>query len=162
MIFTLEIMEPLFVTLEQCRGIAQMNNHHPEGCVFTHSVQVLYWALKESNDTDLILAAMLHDVGKMENSHGHEKIAVGMLKPYLSAKSLWLIEQHMRVWYLLLGEMRKLSKVKHLVGHPWLPELIHLVRWDKMGRNPMHKPYYDREAIMERLNKCVERRFACH
>ena len=159
MIFTNEFMEPLFMTLEQCRGVKQMEVHHPEGDVFNHSLQVLYCAFRETIDTDLILAAMLHDVGKMENSLGHEKISIGLLKPYVSLKTLWLIEHHMRIWYYILGDMRKLSKVKEMAGHPWLPELVQLARFDKMGRNPNRTIKYNKSNIMERLNMCIEKRF---
>ena len=40
-IFNNEIMEPLFWVLEQTQGIEQMAVHHPEGDVFTHSLQVM-------------------------------------------------------------------------------------------------------------------------
>ena len=159
MIFTEKLMKPYFEALERCRGVEQMAIHHPEGDVFNHSLQVLARALRESNDTDLILAAMLHDVGKVENSKGHEQIAVKMLDGYLSAKTRWLIEQHMRIWYLLLGEMKKHSKVMELVEHPILPDLILLARWDKMGREPKREIVYDREKIIQKLNRCAEKHF---
>ena len=159
MIFTEEFMHPLFMSLEQCIGVKQMESYHPEGDVFNHSLQVLYCAFRETIDTDLLLAAMLHDVGKIENSLGHEKIAVGMLKPYVSVKTEWLIENHMRIWYYLLGDMKKLSKVRELACHPWLPELIQLARFDKLGRNPNRKIKYNRNDIMDRFNSCVDKRF---
>ena len=158
-VFTPELMEPYFQALEKCRGVAQEDFHHPEGDVFTHTLQVLARAFKETNDTDLILAAMLHDVGKSIESHGHEQIAVEMLDEYISAKTKWLIEQHMRIRILLKGEMKKLSKVQELVEHPFLPDLILLTRWDKMGRNPNKVIKYDKEDIINKLNKCVKRRF---
>jgi HD superfamily phosphohydrolase len=159
MIFTKQMMAPLFMTLEQCKGVAQMDNHHPEGDVFVHSLQVLNWAFRETEDTDLILAAMLHDVGKLENSHGHEKIGIGLLNPFISTKTAWLITHHMRIWTLIMGEMKKLKKVKDLAGHPWLPELVLLARWDKLGRDPKRLVSYNKEEIVDRLNKCVENRF---
>jgi predicted HD phosphohydrolase len=159
-IFTEEFMNPLFNMLEECEGVEQKDTHHPEGNVFVHSLQVLKWAFKESTDTDLILAAMLHDVGKVEKSNGHENIAVEMLTGLVSVKTLWLIEQHMRIWYLILGQMKKYKKVQDLVNHPWLPELVLLARWDKRGRNPNTKNIkYDKQNIMDRLNKCVELHF---
>ena len=146
-----ETLSLMLDVLEGCRGVEQMEVHHPEGDVFVHSLQVLHWALKESDDPDLIIAAMLHDVGKVYESKDHEKIAVQMLSQYLSEKSLWLIKNHMRIWYYLKGEMRKLSKVKELANSEWLPELIQLARWDKLGRNPSKKIMYDREKLMELL-----------
>ena len=158
-IFTKEITEPLFWILEQTKGVIQMDIHHPEGDVFIHSVQTLHCAFRETYDTDLILAAMLHDVGKIGESKGHEQIAVEMLDCHCSPKTLWLIENHMRVWYFILGEMHKLSKVKEMAGHPWLPELIHLARLDKISRNPRRKIVYDRENVIDRLNNCVNEHF---
>ena len=152
-------MNPLFYYLETTKGIEQKEIHHPEGDVFTHSLQVLKWAFKETNDTDLILAAMMHDIGKVKNSLRHEKIAIELLKDYLSLKSLFIIEHHMRIWTMLLGEMRKLSKVKFLINHPWLPELILLARWDKLGRNPKMIVKYDKKFIINKLNEKAKLHF---
>jgi hypothetical protein len=157
--FTFEIVQPLFVILETTRGVSQMEEHHPEGDVFNHSLQVLWWAFRETLDTDLILAAMLHDVGKAENSKGHDQIGAKWIKPYVSVKTHWLVEQHMRFWYLLLGDMKKLSKVKELLEHPWLGELAALARWDKLGRDPRKKFTYDKQTVIDRLNLCVQRHF---
>ena len=157
--FDYEIMKPLFDIFEKTKGVKQMEIHYPEGDVFNHSLQVMQKAFRETTDTDLILAAMLHDVGKIVDSKGHEKIAVEWLGSQISYKTSWLIEQHMRIWYLILGKMRKLSKVKELAGHPWLPELVLLARWDKMGRNPKRKITFNKLDIIDRLNKCVEIRF---
>ena len=159
MIFTEELMEPYFQALENCRGVPQVDRHHPEGDVFNHSLQVLRWAFRESIDTDLILAAMLHDVGKAFETKGHEEKAVEMFGDHMSAKTKWLVEQHMRIWHLLDGEMRRLGKVRELVDHPFLPDLILLARWDKMGRDPKRVVPYDRDDIIEKLNRCVEKRY---
>jgi predicted HD phosphohydrolase len=85
-------------------------------------------ALKETDDIDLILAAMLHDIGKAVNTLEHDKIAIEMLKDYASVKTLFLIENHLRIRLLLNGDMKRLSKVQFLINHPWLPELILLAR----------------------------------
>ncbi len=158
-IFTQEMMHPYFMALDRCRGIHQAVKHHPEGDVFNHSIQTLYWAFRESIDTDLILAAMLHDVGKAVNSLGHEKIAVGMLNDFLSEKSLWLIEHHMRIWYLIKGEMKKLSKIQKLIEHPFIPDLLLLARWDKLARNPNKMIKFDKDQIIRKLNWCAEQHF---
>uniref|UniRef100_A0A6M3ITL5 Putative HD domain-containing protein n=1 Tax=viral metagenome TaxID=1070528 RepID=A0A6M3ITL5_9ZZZZ len=159
MIFDDKFMNPLFDLLESTRGVEQDIKRHPEIYVFEHSLQVLKQAFRESVDTDLILAAMLHDIGKKENSKGHEKVAVEWLNGLVSVKTLWLIEHHMRIWSLILGKMKKLGKVLELSGHPWIPELLLLARWDKSGRDPNMKVNYDRGEIMGRLNMCVEKRF---
>ncbi len=158
-IFNEELMNPLFSIFEKTKGVEQGDINHPEGDVFTHSLQVVKWAFRESNDTDLILAALLHDVGKAINVKGHDRIGADVLEPFVSTKTRWLVEQHMRIWPLILGDMQKLSKVLELANHPWLPELVMLARWDKKGRNPRAKTSYDRTAITDRLNKCVINHF---
>lgn len=152
-------MEPLFYALTACRGVEQSPQHHPEGDVLTHSLQVARYAFRESIDTDLILAALLHDIGKHINARGHDRLGAEFVRAHVSAKTEWLIEQHMRVWYLILGQMRRHQKIRDLLDHPWLPELIHLARWDKMGRNPAARVQYDEDDIMARLNACAEKRF---
>lgn len=158
-IFTEEFMGPLFELLERTQNVTQMEIHHPEIYVFNHSTQTLKWAFRETNDTDLILAAMLHDIGKIEDSKGHEKIGSEMVKDYVSFKTRWLIEQHMRVWDYILGNMKKLSKVNELAEHPWFPELIQLARWDKLGRKKNASIYYERGTILKKLNKAAEKHF---
>ena len=142
---------PLFDTLEMCRGVKHSSEHHPEGDVFIHSLQVLSKAMRETKDLDLIIAAMLHDVGKKVDSKGHEDYALQMLNGLISEKTAWLIGNHMRVWTLILGEMRKRSKVMELYNHEWFPDLVMLARWDKMGRVAHWVPKYDRVKLIDTL-----------
>ncbi len=158
-IFTDEIMFPLFKMLEATRGVEDKPKHHPEKDVFEHSLQTMWWAFRESIDTDLILAAMLHDVGKSEITKGHEQVSGEMVHDYVSAKTYWLVLNHMRFWYFVKGPMKKLSKVKDIGYHPWLPDLAFLARWDKLGRNENRISIYDQKDIQERLNKCVDIHF---
>lgn len=144
---------PLFDSLEKCCSVQQSEVHHPEGNVFIHSIQVLNMAIKESDDLDLIIAAMLHDIGKQINSLGHEDWSVKLVKGFISEKTEWLILNHMRIWYFILGDMKKLKKVKELYQNKWFNDLILLARWDKMGRNPNKKIKYDRAKIIEKLIK---------
>lgn len=159
MLFAIETMEPLFWALEETKGVTQNPTYHPEGDVFTHSLQTMELAFRETYDVDLILAAMLHDVGKVGGSVGHEKTVVVLLDCHCSAKTLWLIRQHMRIWKFILGKMRVLHKVREIVEHPWLPELMHLARLDRMARDPNKKIIYNKSDIVDRLNKCVRKHF---
>lgn len=158
-IFTIENTKMLFWFLEKCRGVEQMFKWHPEGDVFIHSLQVGSLSLRESNDVDLILAAYLHDIGKIVLSREHPRIGCVFLYPYVSTKTLFLIENHMRFWSYIDGEMKKLSKCKFLSSHPWLPELVQLARWDRKGRNPNKKVIYDKLKIIEKLNICANEHF---
>jgi len=159
MVFTIDNTDMYFKMLENCKGVMQNQEHHPEGDVFTHSLQVMIHAFRESNDIDVIIAAMMHDVGKAFTRYGHSKVAVDMLYDYATPKTLFLIENHMRIWDYLLGDMQKLSKCAFLINHPWFPELIQLARWDKKGRKANWEPKYDKESIVAKLNTIIEERF---
>ncbi len=150
--FTFKNTDYIFNLLEECQGVSQVETHHPEKDVFNHCLQTANWAFRETKDTDLILAALLHDVGKKVNSYGHEKIGANLLNGYVSDKTLFLIENHMKIWSYLNGEMQKLSKCIFLASHPWLSELIQLARWDKKGRDGNKKLIYNKEMIIKRLN----------
>ena len=147
-----ETLNAILYFLEKTEGVEQSEIHHPEGDVLNHSLQVLEWAFRESDDIDLIIAAMLHDTGKAVKGYGHEKTILDLLSPHTSAKTLWLIEHHMRIWDYILGDMKKYSKCIYLATHPWLPELIQLARWDKLGRNPNKKMIYDKEMIAIKIS----------
>ena len=161
MVFTEQSMEDIFYILELTKGVPQLESHHPEGDVFNHSLQTYFWAIRESNDTDLILAALLHDVGKAALLQGHDDIGSDMIRPYTSQKTTWLVSQHMRVWTLLKGEMRRPGKVKALATHPWFPHLVLLARWDKMARNPRKAVTYDRYRIINQLNRRGMENYLC-
>lgn len=149
----IDTIYPLFDALENCKGVKQQPKHHPEGDVFTHSIQVLNWAFRESTDIDLIIAAMLHDVGKICECQGHDSYGAELLEGYISEKTNWLILNHMRIWYFILGDMKKLKKIKELFNNEWFADLILLARWDKLGRNPNKKIIYNRVEIIDRLTE---------
>lgn len=153
------IMNPLFELLENTRGITQKVENHPEGDVLTHSLQTLSHAFRESKDTDLILASMLHDVGKKENILMHAKIGAKWLEGIVGPKTVWLVRNHLRIVNYLDGSMNKLSKCLTLANHPWLPELIQLRRWDNKGRNPDIPVFYSREKITRQLNILVNQKY---
>lgn len=159
-LYTPENTKMIFWFLERCKGVEQSPTWHPEGDVFKHSLQVGALACRESNDVDLILAAYLHDVGKIILSREHPRIGCVLLYQYVSPKTLFLIKHHMRIWAYLNGEMKKRSKCQYLVTHPYLSQLIQLGRWDHMGRNPGRVIKYDKEMIIERLNKCIDKHFS--
>ena len=159
-VFTLKNFLPLWFLVEKTRGISQLEEYHPEQDVYVHSIQTFLKASRETNDIDLLIAALIHDVGKAVGSRGHaDDYAEPLIKDLVSPKTLWLVVNHMRINYYLDGSMNKLSKVKELVGHPWFIELIQLSRFDKMGRVKGWTPDLDIEKAVKILNKAVDTRW---
>ena len=157
--FTIDNMNPIFGFLEDMKGVAQKPEFHPEGDVYNHTIQVLMWAMRETDDVDLIISAICHDFGKAVISNGHAKISASMIEDYTTGKTHYLVKNHMRIREFVDGRMRKLGKVKLLAESPWLPELIQLCRWDNMGRNPRSRPKFDKYRVIDGLNEKADRHF---
>jgi hypothetical protein len=157
MMFNTRLLKEIFLLVELTKGVEQGSENHPEGDVYAHSLQCVQWAFRETTDTDLILAALCHDIGKAVETIGHEKHSVNLCSRYLSGKSLWLIEHHLRVRSLYDGGIKRLAKAHYLLHHPWLPELVHLSRIDKLGREPNITKLLSPEQICNRLNDCVDK-----
>ena len=158
--FTKETMKPILDVLHALKGIEQQKEYHPEGDALKHTFQVFRWAIRESVDLDLILAALLHDVGKATYSNHHERDGVKMIEGFSSCKTVWLVKNHMRVWTYIKGEMQGLKKCLELANHCWFPELIQLARWDAKGRNPRVTWHYPDEVIMDILNRIAKEHFS--
>lgn len=154
-----------FQHMENCKHTQENSGHHPEESVLSHLLQVADIAFKESYDLDLILAAMLHDIGKALSARDHPEHSLALLEGHISNKTEWLIANHMRMLYLLDGRTKKLKKIYTLLESPWITDLILLARWDKMGRVAGLGLEFDRDAIEKSLLKackdhfCVQTKF---
>mgnify|MGYP003324915053 CR=1 FL=1 len=59
-----------------------------------HSLQTATRALKDKADEEMIVAALLHDIGDELAPLNHAEYAAAVLKPYVSEKTHWIIEKH--------------------------------------------------------------------
>ena len=59
-----------------------------------HSLQSATKALKAGEDEEIIVAALLHDIGDELAPMNHSEYAAAILKPYVSEKTHWIIEKH--------------------------------------------------------------------
>jgi len=142
-------------------GISQHTNqradYHPEGDVQNHTLQVFNHAVRESDDIELILAALCHDLGKINgisvDGKSHDLYSKEIVeKEGLSDKTIWLVSNHIRIKMYLDGRMKKLAKANEMSSHPWFADLVKLHRWDMMGRNAKTRMKFDRSEILQKLN----------
>jgi len=59
-----------------------------------HSLQSATLAHRDSADEEMIVAALLHDVGDLLAPWNHAEVAAAMLKPYVSARTHWIVAKH--------------------------------------------------------------------
>jgi len=86
-----------------------------------HSLQVATRALIDGADDELIVAALIHDIGDELAPYNHAEFAAAIIRPYVRAEVSWIVEQH--------GLFQNYYYVHHLGGdrngrdrfkdHPW-------------------------------------------
>ena len=74
-----------------------------------HSLQSATRALKADEDEEMVVAALLHDIGDELAPMNHSEYAASILKPYVSEKTHWIIEKH--------GEFQAYYYAHHLGGN---------------------------------------------
>ena len=59
-----------------------------------HSLQTATRAYKNGEDEEMIVAALLHDIGDELAPMNHSQYAASVLRPYVSEKTYWIIKHH--------------------------------------------------------------------
>ena len=74
-----------------------------------HSLQAATRAYKNGESEEMVVAALLHDIGDELAPMNHSEYAAAILKPYVSEKTHWIIEKH--------GEFQMYYYAHHLGGN---------------------------------------------
>ena len=59
-----------------------------------HSLQAATRAYNDKADEEMVVAALLHDIGDELAPLNHSEYAAAVLKPYITKKTHWIIEKH--------------------------------------------------------------------
>ncbi len=128
-----QVYRMLLIPLEH---VEQGKRHHPEGDVLYHSLQVFVLARDESPwDEELLLAALLHDVGKGLDPLDHVTAGLEALEGHITDRTAWLIENHMDAHRLYDGTIGARA-LRRLHAHEDFDSLMILGRCDRQGRVP--------------------------
>ncbi len=61
---------------------------------FQHSLQSATRALRNGEDDEMVVAALLHDVGDPIAPENHSAVAADILRPYVTDRTHWIIRHH--------------------------------------------------------------------
>ena len=61
---------------------------------FEHSLQSASRARRADERADLVVAALLHDIGDVLAPHNHSAAAAAILKPYVDDEAHWVVQHH--------------------------------------------------------------------
>ena len=79
-----------------------------------HSLQSATKAFKNGESEELVVAALLHDIGDELAPMNHSEYAAAILKPYVSEKTHWIVKMH--------GLFQTFYYVHHLGGNRYKRE----------------------------------------
>lgn len=126
----IHMYDKLFALLSALDGVQQDLKYHPEGDALFHSLQVFEIARKNKCDAELLMAALVHDVGKAIDSADHAEIGANLLDGLASQRVIFLVKHHLD---LLRTPKSTRSRLR---GTQLLADLEALRQYDLAGRNP--------------------------
>ena len=107
-----------------------------------HSLQTATRALNDNAEDQMIVGALLHDIGDELAPLNHSEYAASIIKPYVSEKTCWIIEKHgiFQMYYYahhLGGNKNEREKFK---GHKYYIDTINFCEnWDQKSFDPNFK-----------------------
>ena len=107
-----------------------------------HSLQSATRAYRNGESEEIIVAALLHDIGDELAPLNHSEYAAAILKPYVSEKTHWIIEKHgeFQMYYYahhLGGNKNQRDKYK---GHKYFKDTLNFCEnWDQPSFDPNFK-----------------------
>ena len=109
-----------------------------------HSLQSATRALLAGESEEMIVAALLHDIGDELAPMNHSEYAASILKPYVSEKTHWIVEKHgeFQAYYYahhLGGNRNKRDKYK---GHKYFDACVNFCeKYDQCSFDPNYESY---------------------
>jgi predicted HD phosphohydrolase len=105
----------------------------------THSLQTATRALQDGADDELIVAALIHDVGDELAPYNHAEIAAGIIRPYVRPEVSWIVEQHglFQTYYYVHHNGGDRFMRDRYRGHQWYEACASFCqRWDQSSFDP--------------------------
>ena len=104
-----------------------------------HSLQSATRAEADGADIEMIVGALIHDLGDDLAPHNHSQLAASIIRPYVRAEVTWVIEHHgiFQLYYYGAAEDVNKNERDRFAGHKWFASCDRFCgRWDQMSFDP--------------------------
>lgn len=104
-----------------------------------HSLQTATRALRDGADDELVVAALIHDLGDELSPYNHAEIAAGIIRPYVREEVTWIVEQHglFQTYYYVHHNGGDRFMRDRFKDHPWYDACVNFCeRWDQASFDP--------------------------
>ena len=106
-----------------------------------HSLQTASRAEDDGADIEMIVAALLHDIGDELAPENHSQLAASILRPYVRAEVTWVIEMHglFQMQYYALHYGKDDQGHLQYLDHPWSESCQHFCeKYDQAAFDPAY------------------------
>ncbi len=107
-----------------------------------HSLQTATRAFNDRADEEMIVAALLHDIGDELAPLNHSEYAAAVLKPYVSEKTHWIIEKHgeFQMYYYAHHLDKNKNQRDKYKNHKYYQDTVDFCeKWDQASFDPSYK-----------------------
>jgi len=107
-----------------------------------HSLQSATRAYKNGESEEMVVAALLHDIGDELAPMNHSEYAAAILKPYVSERTHWVVEKHgeFQMFYYAHHLGRDKNKRDKYKGHKYYQATIDFCeKYDQNSFDPNYK-----------------------
>ena len=106
-----------------------------------HSLQTASRAMRAGADDELIVAALIHDIGDELAPYNHAEIAAGIIRPYVRPEVTWIVEQHglFQNYYYVHFRGGDRNARDRFLDHPWYDACKNFcANWDQCSFDPLY------------------------
>ena len=121
-----------------------------------HSLQTATRAEADGADEEMIVAALVHDLGDSLAPENHSNYAAEIIRPYVRSEVTWVVEHHglfQKVYYAhFFGEDPELRNAHR--SHPYYESCVRFCeRWDQAAFDPDYptRPLEHFEPLVRRI-----------
>ncbi len=124
--------------LDQLRGLAGSLAGYKVDRL-EHSLQSATRAYRDGADEEMVVAALLHDIGDLLAPHNHSEMAAAVLRPYVTERTYWVVRQHglFQSYYYAHHMGGDRNARDRYIDHPWYQDAVDFChRWDQSSFDP--------------------------